>query len=202
MRHMNRIVSEMLVGVCLGLSPGLSGATPADGCAGCHGKDGASTEADVPVIGGVSAGYLREELEEYAAKKRPCAESKYRAGDKGRAATDMCKIAMALGKDTDAVAKGLAGKPFVRFRQSADAGKAATGKKVHEMYCEKCHSEGGSAAADDSGVLTGQPVKYLQATFKEYSDGSRHMPKKMKEKWDELKPADQEALIQYYASFK
>ena len=70
------------------------------------------------------------------------------------------------------------------------------------MDCEKCHSEGGSVAGDEAGILAGQPLKYLQATFKEYSDGSRHQPKKMKEKWDQLKPADQEALIQFYASFK
>ena len=35
----------------------------AEGCAGCHGKDGANTESDVPNIGGFSAKYFAMTLE-------------------------------------------------------------------------------------------------------------------------------------------
>ena len=172
-------------------------------CADCHGKDGASTEADVPILGGQSAQYLSDALDDYREKKRPCPQSKYRSGDKNRPATDMCRIAKELDpKDSAEIAKTLSGKPFVRAKQAFDAAKAAMGKKVHDVRCEKCHAEGGSSKADDSGILAGQWTKYLEGAFKEISDGTRPVPKKMKPKFDELTPAEKEALLQYYASFR
>ena len=59
----------------------------AESCADCHGKDGASTESDVPSIGGMSEQYLVEAMAAYRDSKRPCAKSAYRAGDRGNAAT-------------------------------------------------------------------------------------------------------------------
>ena len=172
-------------------------------CADCHGKDGASTESDVPIIGGQSAQYLSDALDDYREQKRPCPESKYRSGDKRRPATTMCRVAGDLApRDAAEVTRTLSDKPFVRARQPFDAAKAAIGKKVHELRCEKCHADGGSSKADDSGILAGQWLKYLEQAFKEVSEGSRPVPKKMKPKFDELSPADREALLQYYASFQ
>jgi sulfide dehydrogenase cytochrome subunit len=176
-------------------------AAPDEACADCHGKDGASTEADVPVIGGVSEAYLNDAMAAYRDSKRPCAESAYRAGDKKRPKTDMCKIAAKLSADeTAAVATALAGKPFVKVKQKFDAARAATGKKVHDAACEKCHSEGGALADDDAGVLAGQPMAYLKDTFAQYTKGARPQPEKMKVKFNALKPDELEALLHYYAS--
>jgi sulfide dehydrogenase cytochrome subunit len=106
-------------------------------CADCHGKDGASTESDVPIIGGVSEAYLNDTMAAYRDSKRPCAESAYRAGDKKRPKTDMCKIAAKLSAEEIAKeSKEYAGKPFVRAKQKFDAAKAAAGKKVHDTACE------------------------------------------------------------------
>ena len=179
------------------------GAVAADAqqCADCHGKDGASTESDVPVIGGVSEQYLIDSMSAYSDSKRPCPETAYRAGDKKRPKTDMCKIAAKLSaEDTTKIAKALAAKPFVRAKQPFDAAKAATGKKVHDAQCEKCHSEGGSLAEDESGILAGQWMAYLKETFAQYSKGARPQPEKMKVKFNALKPEEQEALLHYYAS--
>ena len=68
-------------------------------CAACHGKDGARTESDVPIIGGYSAKYLADSLANYKNKARPCPEVKYRAGAQKGQSTDMCAIA---GKVSDA----------------------------------------------------------------------------------------------------
>lgn len=180
-----------------------AGSPAADSCDDCHGKDGASTEADVPIIGGQSAVYLADSMALYAEKGRPCPESKYRSGDKARPATDMCRIAKELSEDEIAkLSEALAAKPFVRAKQSADASKVALGKKVHEMNCEKCHADGGSSKDDDSGILAGQHLKYMQGAFKEFDEGKREMPEKMKPKYEKLKPADKEALLQFYASFQ
>jgi sulfide dehydrogenase cytochrome subunit len=177
------------------------GAAAADECADCHGKDGASTESDVPSIGGVSEQYLIDSMAAYRDSKRPCAESAWRAGDKKRPKTDMCKIAGKLSaEDTARIAKDLAAKPFVRAKQPFDAAKAAAGKKVHDTACEKCHSEGGSLAEDEAGILAGQWMPYMRDTFAQYTKGARPQPEKMKVKFNALKPEEQEALLHYYAS--
>ena len=173
----------------------------AESCADCHGKDGASTESDVPTLGGVSEQYLVDSMAAYRDSKRPCAKSAYRGGDKKRAKTDMCEIAGKISaEDTAKVAKELAAKPFVKAKQPFDAAKAATGKKIHDTQCEKCHSEGGSVAEDEAGILAGQWMPYLKETFAQYTKDARPQPEKMKVKFNALKPADQEALLHYYAS--
>jgi cytochrome subunit of sulfide dehydrogenase len=172
-------------------------------CAECHGKDGASHESDVPVIGGVSASYLHDSLVSYQNKERPCPETKYRDGPKKGQKTDMCKVAKELSEgDIKEVAKFLSGKKFARADQKFDAALAAKGKEYHADHCEKCHTEGGSVAEDDAGILAGQWMPYLKETFKEYESGKRPMPKKMKPKFEKLDKAKMEALINYYGSFK
>ena len=183
------------------LASGAPAADPEQACADCHGKDGASTESDVPSIGGLSEQYLIDTMAAYRDSKRPCAETAFRAGDKKRPKTDMCKIASKLSaEDVAAIAKDLAADPFVKAKQKFDAAKAATGKKIHGSACEKCHSEGGSVAEDDAGILAGQWMPYLKETFAQYTKGARPQPEKMKVKFNALKPDEQEALLHYYAS--
>lgn len=171
------------------------------GCADCHGKDGTSTESDVPSIGGLSEQYILDSMEAYRERKRPCPESTYRAGDTKRPKTDMCQVAIKLGAEGAAAeAREYAAKPFVKARQKFDAAKVAVGKKLHDQACEKCHSEGGTLADDDAGVLAGQWMPYLKASFAEFASGARPMPEKMKPKFEPLKPEEREALLHYYAS--
>jgi sulfide dehydrogenase cytochrome subunit len=172
-------------------------------CAACHGKDGASTESDVPIIAGYSAKYLADSLTNYKNKARPCPEVKYRAGAMKGQSADMCTIAGKLSDaDTTAVADHLSKKPFVRAKQTVDAAKAAKGKTIHEAHCMKCHEDGGSSADDDAGILAGQWMPYVQHTFEEFSSGKRPIPKKMKPKFDELTKDDVDALVNYFGSFK
>jgi len=172
-------------------------------CASCHGKDGASTESDVPIVGGYSAPFISDSLTAYKKKERPCPETKYRGGDKKGQKTDMCQVAKDLS-DTDIkqVAQHFAGKKFVRAQQKFDPALAKKGKEIHERACEKCHSEGGSVANDDAGITAGQWMPYLKEQFKEFSTGKRPMAKKMKPKIEKLEPADFDALVNYYGSFK
>ena len=174
-----------------------------ENCANCHGKDGASTESDVPIIGGYSEPFISDSLTAYQKKERPCPETKYRGGDKKGQKTDMCQVAKDLSEaDIKQVAQHFAGKKFVRAQQKFDPALAKKGKEIHERSCEKCHSEGGSVASDDAGITAGQWMPYLREQFKEFKTGKRPMAKKMKPKMDKLGPADIDALINYYGSFK
>lgn len=172
-------------------------------CASCHGKGGASTEHDVPIIGGYSEGFLVDNLKAYKNKDRACPETEYRSGSKKGSKTSMCKIASELSdSEVQQVAQFFAKQKFVRAKQKFDPELARKGKEIHDMYCEKCHSEGGTVSTDDSGMPAGQWSPYLKQAFEEFNSGKRPIAKKMKLKLDELNKDDIEALINYYASFK
>ncbi|MDH4190037.1 MAG: c-type cytochrome [Betaproteobacteria bacterium] len=176
-------------------------ASIAEQCAACHGKDGASKESTVPSIGGFSATYLVDSMKTYKKKERPCVETKYLEGPKKGQKSDMCKVAADLNAaDTQAVAKYLAGKKFVRAKQPFDAAKAQQGKNVHNTECKKCHEKGGSSADDDAGILAGQWAHYLKEQFVIFRAGKRPMDEKMKPKLEKLSKEDEDALVHYYAS--
>lgn len=172
-------------------------------CDDCHGKDGASTESKIPIIGGYSAVYISDSLAAYAEESRPCEEIKYPAGEHKGETTTMCEVAKKLSEEeTNQIAEHYESKPFVRAKQSFDAELAKVGKGIHLLHCKKCHEDGGSSPDDDAGILAGQWMPYLEEQFEEYAEGKRPMPKKMKPKMDKLSPDDVKALIQYYGSFQ
>ena len=173
-------------------------------CDSCHGDGGVSTESDVPTIGGVSPFVLEEYMLEFREAARPCRESKYRSGDLERPATDMCAVAKALSEtEITELADYYSGKEFVPAKQEFDAALAAEGSKIHRRDCEKCHSDGGSLAEDDAGMLAGQWMPYLEQVFADYKAGDREMMEdKMKDKIDALDAASITALIHYYGSLQ
>jgi sulfide dehydrogenase cytochrome subunit len=196
--------SVLTSGLLLGLSLATSAmATDATSCAGCHGTDGVSTDANVPIIAGLSAGYITATMGDYKKKERPCADMAVLAGDKKGSKTDMCKVAADLNAaDLDQIAKTFAAKKFVPFKQAADPALAAKGKALHANLCEKCHTEGGSVADDDAGILAGQAAGYIKTQLIDFKSGKRPMPAKMQPKFEPVQPADIDALTQFYASFK
>jgi sulfide dehydrogenase cytochrome subunit len=174
-----------------------------ENCANCHGKDGASTDKEVPIIGGNSATYLTDNFANYKKKVRPCPEVKYLTGAHKGEPTDMCKVVNDLSAaEVKLIAEYFAAKPFVRARQTFDAGLAKKGEAIHEKSCKKCHADGGSLASDDAGILAGQWIPVIRQQFKEFGAGERPMFDKMKPKFEKLEPADLEALVNYYGSFK
>lgn len=175
----------------------------AESCNACHGKDGASKETLIPSIGGFSAKYLSFTFQAYKGKERLCAETTIPTGAQKDTKTDMCKVVANLSDDDiKNLVKFYSGKKFVRVAQTFDATLAEKGKEIHKINCEKCHSEGGSLAADEAGILAGQQKGYLDATFKELMEGKRPMDKKMQAKFETLDKEGMEALSHYYASFK
>ncbi len=174
-----------------------------ESCFTCHGLHGASTEPDVPIIGGFSATYMIDTMAAYRHNERPCHETEIRTGPRKGDKTDMCVIARELSEaHTEEIAKHLASEPFVRAKQSFDPEKAKLGKIVHDLHCAKCHEDGGSSPDDDAGILAGQWMPYLEHQLEEYGSGRRSMPEKMKPKFEKLDQADIENVIHYYGSFQ
>jgi len=171
------------------------------GCNGCHGEGGVSQSSDVPTIAGLAEFVHADALYLYLDDERPCAESKYRHGDTSRPATTMCAIAAELSEDDiDAIAAAYAELSYVKATQDFDAALAAAGEGLHKEHCDKCHSDAGTNAEDEAGMLGGQQMDYLRNSFKDFAAGTRGQPKKMKEKMDALSAEDAEALVHYYGS--
>jgi sulfide dehydrogenase cytochrome subunit len=204
-----RVIGSALVGVGMAVSLISGGVQAADVeklvaiCADCHGKAGASNESDIPIIGGYSSGFLVNNLEAYQTKDRDCPQTKFRTGSNKGKKTDMCQIVKDLGPDDiKTIAIYFSEQDFVRAKQKFDPVLAKKGKNLHEDYCEKCHSNGGTESEDDTGLLAGQWLPYLRQTLKEFKTGKRPTPKKMKAKLKQVSDADLEALVNYYGSFK
>ena len=170
-------------------------------CADCHGKDGASTYPDVPIIGGLSAFALEENLYAFRAGERPCRTTYYRTGRADRPATDMCQIAADLSDDDIVqIAAFFGSKPFVPANQQPDPEMAARGAEIHDRACHHCHGEGGSDPADHASILAGQWMTYLRLAFVSLRAGERWMPRNMDTRLAKLSNEDIEALVHYYAS--
>ncbi len=172
-------------------------------CANCHGKDGASADSSVPIIGGMSASYITDTLAAYKTKDRPCPAVEIKAGDKKGTKSDMCEVTKELGDaDVKQVAEYLAKQKFVKASQTPDPGLAAKGQQIHQLNCEKCHSNNGSVADDDSGFLAGQWLPYLKQQITEFKSGARKADPKMKPVIDKIDAAGIDDLLNYYASLK
>lgn len=170
-------------------------------CNECHGDNGISQWDDMPTISGMDAFTHSDALYAYREQERACGESAYRLGDTDRAPKTMCATVENLSDDDiEAIAEHYAALPFVPATQEFDVALAETGAALHKQECDRCHSEGGSNAADEAGIIAGQWMGYLRVAFAQYAAGERPQDKKMKEKMDPLSAADVEALLHYYAS--
>jgi len=170
-------------------------------CNDCHGKNGVSSDSDIPNIAGFSETTIVDMFTAYVDGTRIARSSKFRHGDTSRAETDMAVIAKELTEsDIEALAKHYAEQTSVGAKQTFDAALAQKGEKLHEDQCTKCHEEGGASPDDDSSILAGQWMPFLAQAFKDYRSGERETEDEMKKKIDKLSDKQIEELIHYYAS--
>lgn len=192
-----KLAMAVISGCAISFSAAAGNMTGADGtmlsntCAGCHGTDGASVGPSLPSLSGMSAAYLTDQM------------NAYKSGE--TAGTIMNRIAKGYSDDDiAAIANYFAMQKQHRAAQSFDSAKAKKGEKLHEKYCEKCHSEGGTLADDDSSILAGQWTPYLHNAMGDFKSGDRSAPKKMKKKVKKLLKkegdAGMDAIFNYYAS--
>jgi len=190
----------------LGIAPvstlrAADGATIAEQCAECHGRNGASSDSSIPIIGGYSVKYIIESLGNFRKKARACAEVTIQAGPRKGRKSDMCKVVADLSdEDARAVAKYLSAQKFVRAKQSFDAAKAKQGSGVYSLRCKKCHDDNGSSPDEDNGILAGQWTPYLRAQLEMFRAGKRPIDEKMKARLDRVSKDEEEALLHFFAS--
>jgi sulfide dehydrogenase cytochrome subunit len=169
-------------------------------CDGCHGPAGASTEADVPVIGGQSEASIEKALMQFQNWDRPCTKSAYRHGDTARRPVNMCELSEGLsGEDVRSLAAHYSSQPFIPAKQDFDESRAMEGASLHTLYCITCHPKGGSEAGY-AGRLAGQWKPYLRSSIKNISTGEWLVPKIMARKMSSFSEQEIEALLDYFAS--
>lgn len=161
----------------------------ANACAGCHGTGGASVGPSMPSLAGQSKLAIVESMQAFKSGARP--------------STVMGRLAKAYSDaDFEAMAGYFASqKPFPPSA-SADAAKAARGAELHERHCARCHVDDGKEIKDNSPILAGQWVKYLEIQMQDYAAGRRKMFDRKEEKMKPLKLDELEAIAHYYASIK
>jgi len=205
-RQSIRALAALLSGATLGLAVASAalaadGAAIAEKCAVCHGKDGASTESSIPIIGGYSAKYIVESIRNFRKKIRTCAEVTIPSGPKKGTKSDMCKVVADLSDaDAEAVARHYAAQKFVRAKQPFDPAKAQKGSSVYKLRCEKCHENNGSSPDEDNGILAGQWTPYLKEQLAGFRAGRRPIDDKMKLRLDKVTKDDEELLLHFFAS--
>lgn len=170
-------------------------------CSQCHQRDGASDDPNMPIIGGYSEPYIISSLTAYKKEVRSCPDIDYISEEKELETTNMCVISKVLSEEDIAeLAKYYASKKFRRANQDFNLELARKGQLIHERDCEKCHSEGGSLASDDAGILAGQWTPYLKQQFFAFYAEKRQLDRKMKPKFNKLDKTEIEALLNFYAS--
>ena len=168
-----------------------SGTMLANTCNGCHGPFGNSFGPGVPTIAGNSETYVTDKM------------LAYRSGD--MPSTIMGNIAKGYtDEEIKSIAKYYAKQTYVPVAQKHDAKLAKAGAKLHKKYCEKCHSESGTIAEDDSGMISGQWMPYLEYSLQDYHSGVATSTKKMKKKMKKMFKKEGveafEKLVHYYGS--
>lgn len=172
-------------------------------CASCHGIGGASTESVVPIIGGYSVEFLSNNMKAYKNRERVCPDTMYKSGNKKGNRTTMClELDNVNYEDINKVAEYFSKQKFVRPKQKFDPELAKKGKELHDEYCESCHTQSGTLASDDAGMMGGQWMFYLKEAFDEFNADMRPVAKKMKVRLNILTKEDIDALINYYGSIQ
>ncbi len=125
-------------------------------CAGCHGTDGASPGAMIPIIGGQMEEYLTLTMEEFAADQRP--------------GSAMLKFAKGYSTEQRrGISAYFAAKPWVN---SPWAAASSVQNPDLVRACAGCHGSSGEGRGS-SPRLAGQAPEYLSHALLEYHRGER-----------------------------
>jgi sulfide dehydrogenase cytochrome subunit len=125
-------------------------------CAGCHGTDGASPGAMIPIIGGQLEGYLVLTMDEFAADQRP--------------GSAMLKFAKGYSAEQRrGISAYFADKPWVN---SPWAAPSSVQHPELVRACTGCHGSSGEGRSS-TPRLAGQAPEYLNHALLEYQRGER-----------------------------
>ena len=196
MKHVKTLGAALLVSGLAFSGSSFAGDASAEAlsytCAGCHGTDGASVGPASPSLAGMSAVFIEDSM------------NAFKSGD--RESTIMGRIAKGYDGDDFAKMGEFFAKQKMHMADQKAGGMGKKGAKLHDKYCDKCHSENGTLADDDAGQLAGQWTPYLKYSLEDALDGSRDVGKKMMKQLKKMnkKEGDKgiQALLDHYASQK
>jgi len=158
-------------------------------CGGCHGTSGASAGPSMPSLAGQSKAFFVDAMK------------KFRSGE--REATVMGRLAKGYSDEQINMMADYFAKQKPQGQGTAvDPALVAKGKTVYNEACKRCHLENGKEFEEDTPVVAGQWLKYLQIQMGEFQSGKRKMSEKKAEKVKSLTSADWEAVAHFYASQK
>ena len=160
------------------------------GCAGCHGTDGASPGATIPILGGQNGVYLAEAMRAY------------KQGERDYYVMNI--IAQAFTDDQiDAIGEWFDGRPWVSTPVAHDALKASDAKTLAEGLCATCHGADGKGTGAGPRIA-GQPADYLALALHAYKDGARtsHSARVASILLDNLSNEEIAATANYYAGLR
>jgi len=166
-------------------------------CEKCHGKDGNSTDPDVPIIAGFSYEGFLNTMEVFREDYRIA----LRYQKPGEPETVMNEIAKGLSdEEVRSLADYFSQRDFIPARQDVNSALAERGEVIHKKSCEKCHSDNGAHPVDDAAILAGQWTPYLRRQFDNFLSGKRWVPVTMLRRVRKLSEEDIEALLNFYSS--
>lgn len=158
-------------------------------CAGCHGTNGTSAGPSMPALAGQSKVAIVESMKGFKSGERP--------------STVMGRLAKGYSDaDFEAMGDFFAKQKPVATTQSLDKAKVVKGQALHEQHCARCHVEDGKEIKDNSPIMAGQWLKYLQIQMSDYASGKRKMFDRKAEKMKNLSKDDLDAIAHFYASVK
>lgn len=158
-------------------------------CGGCHGAKGASVGPSMPSLAGQSKVFFIDAMKKFKSGERPGTVM-------SRLAKGYSDEQVVLMADYFAQQKPQAQNTLV------EPELVAKGKAVYDSACKRCHLENGKEFEEDTPVVAGQWLKYLQIQMNEFQSGKRKMSEKKIEKVKALTSADWDAVAHFYASQK
>jgi cytochrome c553 len=160
-----------------------AGKSAAAACAGCHGEQGVSANADTPSLAGQDTQYVSAALRAYK--------------DGSRANDVMKGSAAALD---DAAMKNVAAHYAALTPQAPKVARPMTPAQLAER-CDRCHGVNGNSTDPRTPALAAQRADYLEKALAAYRNGARKSTT-MAAMSDMLQAADFEAVAAYYARQK
>jgi sulfide dehydrogenase cytochrome subunit len=158
-------------------------------CGGCHGANGASAGPSMPGLAGQNKDFFIDAMKKFKSGERP--------------GTVMSRLVKGYSDEQiEAMADFFAKQKPHAQDAAVDPALVAKGKSVYNSACKRCHLENGKEFEEDTPVVAGQWLKYLQIQMAEFQSGARKMSEKKAEKVKSLTAADWDAVAHFYASQK
>jgi cytochrome c553 len=160
-----------------------AGSAAAAACAGCHGKDGVSTNPAFPGLAGQDATYVAVALQAYKQGNR----------------ADETMKGIAASLDDNAV-KNIAAFYASQEPKPPNVRKPLTAEEWAQR-CDRCHGVNGNSTDPRLPALAAQRQDYLEKVLQDYRTGARKSPQ-MAAMSDVLTEQDISNLAEYYSHQK